>query len=83
MSNGDEFRGHIHLFEVFSYFLTIDQVHYKDYIGLVIFEKTLGPNHPDVAQSLEYLAKLYRATRRIREAKRLERRAAKIRAIRK
>ncbi len=33
-----------------------------------IWEKTLGPEHPDVAQSLNNLAELYRAQGRYAEA---------------
>ncbi|MDA0770400.1 MAG: tetratricopeptide repeat protein [Chloroflexi bacterium] len=46
-------------------------------------EKTLGPDHPDVATSLENLAGLYRNTKRDKEAEPLEQRAAKIRAIKR
>ncbi len=46
-----------------------------------IKEKALGPDHPSVATSLENLAVLYRATERDEEAKTLEKRAARIRAI--
>ncbi len=49
--------------------------------ALVIREKALGPDHPDVATSLENLAGLYRATERDEEAKTLEKRAARIQAI--
>ncbi|PJB97384.1 MAG: tetratricopeptide repeat-containing protein, partial [Nitrospirae bacterium CG_4_9_14_0_8_um_filter_70_14] len=42
-----------------------------------------GPDHPDVATSLENLAALYRATQRIAEAEKLEERAARIRAIKR
>jgi len=47
---------------------------------LAIREKSLGPNHPDVATALRNLAQLYRATKRIAEAEQLEERAAKIKA---
>ena len=46
-----------------------------------IREKALGPNHPEVATSLENLALMYRAVKRDGEAERLEQRAARIRAI--
>ncbi len=49
--------------------------------ALVVFEKALGPDHPDVATSLNNLAALYRATKRDEEAETLEQRAARIRAI--
>ncbi len=49
--------------------------------ALAIYEKALGPDHPDVATSLENLAALYRATKRDEEAETLEQRAARIRAI--
>ncbi|MDA0803982.1 MAG: tetratricopeptide repeat protein, partial [Planctomycetota bacterium] len=51
--------------------------------SLAIWEKALGPDHPDVATSLENLAALYRATKRDKEAEPLEQRAAKIRAIKR
>jgi hypothetical protein len=44
-------------------------------------EKALGPDHPDVATSLENMANLYRKTGRDKEAEALEKRAAAIRAI--
>jgi tetratricopeptide (TPR) repeat protein len=49
--------------------------------ALTINEKALGPDHPDVATSLENLAALYRVTKRDKEAETLEKRAARIRAI--
>ena len=49
--------------------------------ALAIWEKALGPDHPDVATSLESLAALYRATKRDEGAETLEQRAARIRAI--
>jgi hypothetical protein len=51
--------------------------------SLAIKEKALGPDHPDVATSLENLANLYRATERDRGAVELEKRAARIRAIKR
>jgi hypothetical protein len=51
--------------------------------ALAIREKALGPDHPHVAQSLENLANLYRASERNAEAEVLEQRAAKIRAIKR
>ena len=48
---------------------------------LEVAEKIVGPNHPDVAASLENMAALYRATNRRREAEKLEERAVAIRAI--
>jgi tetratricopeptide (TPR) repeat protein len=52
--------------------------------ALAIREKALGPDHPDVATSLESMAAaLYRATDRDKEAEKLERRAATIRAIKR
>jgi hypothetical protein len=48
---------------------------------LAIREKALGPDHLDVAISLHNLAQLYRATKRINEAEKLEARAKKIWAI--
>ena len=51
--------------------------------SLAIMEKALGPDHPDVAVSLENLAALYRVTKRRKEAKVLEKRAAAIRAIKR
>ena len=49
-------------------------------IALEVAEKNVGPNHPDVATSLNNLAALYRATKRDEEAATLEQRAARIRA---
>ena len=48
---------------------------------LAIYENALGPDHPNVATSLENFAALYRATKRDEEAETLEQRAARIRAI--
>lgn len=45
--------------------------------------EALGPNHPDVATSLENLTILYRATKRDKEALKLENRAERIRAIKR
>ena len=51
--------------------------------SLAISEKALGPDHPYVATSLENLAKLYRSTNRDAEARPLEERAARIRAMKR
>lgn len=51
--------------------------------ALEVAEKNVGPNHPDVATSLNNLALLYRATNRVAEAEKLEERAARIRAIKR
>jgi tetratricopeptide (TPR) repeat protein len=51
--------------------------------SLAIWEKALGPDHPNVAMSLNNLALLYRATKREKEAQELEARAARIRAIKR
>ncbi len=48
--------------------------------SLAIREKALGPQHPDVAQSLENYAGLLRETGRSEEAEELEARAKAIRA---
>ncbi len=48
--------------------------------SLTIFEKVLGPEHPDVATSLETYAALLRQTARADEAVRMEARAKTIRA---
>ena len=48
--------------------------------SLAISEKALGPEHPDVATSLENMALLYRDTNREQEAQELEQRAERIRA---
>ncbi len=48
--------------------------------ALAIGEKALGPEHPDVATSLENLGRLYRAQGKAAEAERLEARAKAIRA---
>ena len=44
-------------------------------------ERNVGPDHPDVATSLENLAALYRALKRDSEAEALEQRAARIRPV--
>jgi tetratricopeptide (TPR) repeat protein len=51
--------------------------------SLAIWEKALGPDHPNVATSLENMAVLYRATKRDKEAQELEKRAERIRAIKR
>jgi tetratricopeptide (TPR) repeat protein len=51
--------------------------------ALAIFVRAHGPDHPDAATSLENLAAAYRATERRSEAEALERRAARIRAVRR
>ena len=51
--------------------------------SLAIQEKVLGPDHPNVAVSLENMAVLYRATKRDKEALALEKRAERIRAIKR
>ena len=51
--------------------------------ALEVAEENVNPDHPDVGTSLENLAKLYRATKRIREAEKLEEQAARIRAIKR
>ncbi|MEE8076725.1 MAG: tetratricopeptide repeat protein [Candidatus Binatia bacterium] len=43
-------------------------------------EKALGPNHPDVAKSLENYAVLLRKTNRANEAEEMEVRAKRIQA---
>jgi hypothetical protein len=48
---------------------------------LKIAEENIGPDYPCVAASLENLAALDRATKRVTEAEQLEVRAKKIRAI--
>jgi hypothetical protein len=48
---------------------------------LAIKETVLGPDHPDVALSLESLAALYRKAGRDKEAAPLEQRAAAIRVM--
>ena len=48
--------------------------------SLAIVEKALGPEHPDVAKSLEDYAGLLRATGRVSEAAKMEARAKAIRA---
>ncbi len=47
--------------------------------SLAIWEKALGPEHPDVATSLETYAALLRQTARADEAERMETRAKAIR----
>ncbi len=51
-----------------------------DQRALAIMEKALGPEHPNVAASLERYAELLRKTERNAEADRLEKRAKAIRA---
>jgi hypothetical protein len=51
--------------------------------SLAIWEKVLGPDHPDVATVLNNLAALYRKTGREKEAKALEDRARVIVAIKR
>ena len=51
--------------------------------SLAINEKALGPDHPDVATSLEIMAVVYRRTGREKEAEAQEKRAAAIRAIKR
>jgi hypothetical protein len=51
--------------------------------ALEVAEKARGSDHPDVANSLENLAALYRNTGRDAEASELEKRAAAIRAIKR
>ncbi len=48
--------------------------------ALAIFEKPLGPEHSDVAQSLENYAALLRKTGRTTDAAKMEARARGIRA---
>jgi tetratricopeptide (TPR) repeat protein len=48
--------------------------------ALGAWEKTLGPEHPDLTLGLDNLAKLYRATNREAEALELEKRANHIKA---
>ena len=48
--------------------------------ALAIREKTLGPEHPEVAQSLENYSALLRKTGRGEKAEKLEARAKAIRA---
>jgi len=51
--------------------------------SLAIREEMLGADHPDVADSLEELAGLYRVTNREEEAEALEKRAGRIRGIKR
>ncbi len=51
--------------------------------ALEVAQSNVGPDHPSVATSLENLAVLYRATKRDKEALELEKRAARIRAIKR
>ena len=51
--------------------------------ALEVAEQNLGPDHPDVANSLNNLADLYRATNRIEEAEKLQQRTAQIRAMKR
>jgi tetratricopeptide (TPR) repeat protein len=60
----------------------IEAVQYREHL-LSIFEKRLGPNHPILCTSLDNLAVLYRAIHQEKEARKLEQRAAAIRAARR
>jgi tetratricopeptide (TPR) repeat protein len=51
--------------------------------ALEVAEQARGPDHPDVALTLENLAELYKATNRLTEAEALEKRAEAIRAIKR
>lgn len=51
--------------------------------ALAIWEKVLGPDHPDVARSLKNIAQLYRATNREKEGEELEARAIRILSIKR
>jgi tetratricopeptide (TPR) repeat protein len=51
--------------------------------SLEVIEKALGPDHPDLATTLENLAELFRKTNRISEAELLEARVVRIRAIKR
>ena len=51
--------------------------------SLAIREKALGPDHPDVAASLENMSKLYAAMDKPDDAKKLADRAAEIRALKR
>jgi tetratricopeptide (TPR) repeat protein len=51
--------------------------------SLAIREKALGLDHPDVGNSLNNLAELYRAMNRVKEALELEKRTERIRAIKR
>lgn len=50
---------------------------------LQVAEQEVGPDHPNVATSLENMAGLYRKTGREKEAEALEKRAAAIRAVKR
>jgi Tfp pilus assembly protein PilF len=47
--------------------------------AVAIWEKALGPDHPNVAAGLENLAAVYRKMDRAEDAEALEQRAARIR----
>ncbi len=51
--------------------------------SLAIMEEAFGPDHPDVAASLENMAALYLKTGREKAAKELDHRAEAIRAIKR
>jgi len=51
--------------------------------ALQVAEQEVGPDHPDVATSLENMAGLYRKTGREKEAEELGKRAKAIRAIKR
>ena len=47
---------------------------------LVLYQKTLGPEHPDMPKVLENMAELYKKTGREDEARKFEERAKAIRS---
>ena len=49
--------------------------------ALAIYEKSLGPDHPNVRLSLDNLAKLYRATDQLLAAEEVGQRTGGFRAI--
>jgi tetratricopeptide (TPR) repeat protein len=55
------------------------ETNYKE--ALQLREKTLGPDHPEVAQSLNALAEVYKAMRRFDEAEPLYLRALQIQGL--
>ena len=52
-------------------------------LRVLLWEKAFGPDCPNVAPTLEVLARLYRASRREKEAEELEIRAARIRSLKR
>ena len=69
-----------YLVEIYSYQENYTEAEILCQRALTICEKTLGPDHPDMAFILDDYDKLLRKTKRKREAVKFERRAKILRA---